>query len=329
MMTMGTVKVNTLRKDHETGICSAVITGATGMIGLALISYLLKQQIEVLAIIRPNSSKGAHLPKNPLLKVEECDLACLKGLQEKGFGRYDAFFHLGWDSTFGENRNDMYLQNLNIRYTLDSVELAMKLGCHVYVGAGSQAEYGQSLSKLGPDTPTFPQNGYGMAKLCAGQMSRVMCEGYGIRHEWARILSIYGPYDNPNTMIMTGIKDFLEGKRPVFTKGEQLWDYLYVEDCVRALHFIAQKGKPSQIYTIGSGEVRTLGEYINIIRDLSNPLAELGLGERPYADNQVMHLQADISKLSEDTGFVPQICFEEGIENTIFWVKEGMDNEKN
>jgi len=323
------VAMNLALKSDNREIHSAVITGATGMIGLALMKYLVKRKIKVLAVIRPGSAKREWIPDDSLIKIKECDLADLGALPDKDLGNYDVFFHLGWDSTFGDSRNHMYLQNSNIRYTLDSVELARRLQCRIYVGAGSQAEYGPVLEKLKPETPAFPVNGYGMAKLCAGQMSRLMCENYGIRHEWARILSIYGPYDNPGTLVMSGIRDFLKGRESSFTKGEQLWDYLYVEDCARALYLIAEQGTASDVYVVGSGEARPLAEYIEIIRDQSNPLVAPGLGKKPYGGGQIMHLQADISKLSEDTGFVPQICFEEGIRNTIFWVKKGINNEDN
>lgn len=69
-------------------------------------------------------------------------------------------------------RNDMPAQIENIRYTIDAVRTAAAMGCRVFVGTGSQAEYGRVDGVLRADTPTNPENGYGMAKLCAGQMSR-------------------------------------------------------------------------------------------------------------------------------------------------------------
>lgn len=84
----------------------------------------------------------------------------------------DAFFHLAWAHTIGAGRNDMPAQIENIRYTIDAVRTAAAMGCRVFVGTGSQAEYGRVDGVLRADTPTNPENGYGMAKLCAGQMSR-------------------------------------------------------------------------------------------------------------------------------------------------------------
>lgn len=96
----------------------------------------------------------------------------------------------------------------NIQYTLDAVELASRIGCKKFVGAGSQAEYGRVEGVLSASTPVFPENGYGIAKLCAGQMSRILCEQKQIEHIWTRILSIYGPYDGENTMIMSSIENY-------------------------------------------------------------------------------------------------------------------------
>ena len=61
----------------------------------------------------------------------------------------------------------------------------------------------------GPTPPTRPENGYGMAKLCAGQMSRLECERLGLDHVWPRVLSVYGPYDGPSTMISSAIRTLL------------------------------------------------------------------------------------------------------------------------
>lgn len=68
--------------------------------------------------------------------------------------------------TIGEKRNDLYMQNLNIKYTLDAVELARRLGCNTFIGAGSQAEYGRVDGIISPNTPTNPENRIWYCKTC-------------------------------------------------------------------------------------------------------------------------------------------------------------------
>ncbi len=305
-----------------------VITGATSMIGINLIQYMSQFGIEILAIIRKDSKKRNRLAKYTNVTVVECNLEDLQNLSISN-KNYDTLIHLAWDVTFGQERNNMYIQNLNVKYTLDAVQLAKRLGCHTFIGAGSQAEYGRVEGLLSNNTPTNPENGYGMAKLCAGQMSRILANQLGIRHIWTRILSIYGPYDGKKTMVMSSIIEMLEGKSPDYTKAEQMWDYLYVEDCAKAIYLLGEKGQNNQIYCIGSGKKKPLKEYIAIIRNQIDPKIELKLGTRDYAPNQVMNLCADIENLTRDTGFVPEIDFQEGIKRTIDWYKGETKNEEN
>lgn len=302
-----------------------ILTGGTGMLGLALIQLFIQKKIEVLVIVRPGSKRRNAIPVSDYVKVIECDLLNLSKVKGQIKDNYDAFFHFAWDGTFGESRNDMQLQNQNIKAALDAVELAKAAGCTTFLGAGSQAEYGRVDGiKLGPDTPTKPETGYGIGKLCAGQMTRILCQQMGMKHIWVRILSTYGPHDGLHTMVMSGIIKMLNQERPQYTKGEQMWDYLYCEDAARAFYLAAEQGIDGSVYCIGSGQVRPLAEYITVIRDTIDPDIEIGFGEVPYYDKQVMYLCADIENLQRDTGFQPEISFEEGIRRTVQWYKEEM-----
>ena len=304
-----------------------VITGATGMVGATLSEQLLDDGIEVTAIIRPSSSKIENLPQNPLMHVIECDIDNLLDLKKILSKDYDTFYHVAWGGAYGNSRDDVSLQLKNVKDTLDAVKLAHHIGCNVFIGAGSQAEFGPVEGIISDTLPKNPATGYGIAKLTACRMSRLLCEQYGIRHNWGRIVSTYGPRDNSYTMVMSSIINMLDGKRMKFTKGEQIWDYLYGGDCSRAFYLIGKNGKNGKAYTIGSGQTKQLKDYIKIIRDIVNPELEIGIGEIDYYPNQVMKLSADISELSEDTGFVPQVSFEEGIRKTIDWYR-GKSNAK-
>lgn len=300
----------------------AVITGATGAIGMALIHNLIRHGNSVLVLCRADSPRSMRIPDHPLVTKMNCSLAQMAEFSLPQSEPYDVFFHFAWEGTTGEARNDMMLQNANVRHTLEAVELAKRLGCRSFIGAGSQAEYGRVEGRLTPDMPAFPENGYGMAKLCAGQMSRVLCETLGLRHIWVRILSVYGPYDGYGSMVMSTLRKFRNGEMPCFTPGEQVWDYLYSEDAAAALTALAEKGRHGNIYCLGSGEPRPLKEYILAIRDAVAPDAPVGLGKIPYAPKQIMHLCADITALQSDTGFAPKISFEEGIRKTATWFAE-------
>ena len=304
----------------------AIVTGPTGAVGRALIESLIENGVEVLAVTRKNTKRLSNIPDSPLVRNVGLDLSGIKELPDivKDLpGKYYAFYHLGWADTFGEDaRNDVKSQLMNVGFAVDALEAAAKIGAGVFIGAGSQAEYGRYEGALSGSTPAFPENGYGIAKLAAGEFTRVRASQLGIKHIWVRILSVYGPCDGKGTMIMSTISSLLQGECPSLTQGEQLWDYLYSKDAGRALFLLGEKGKDKSIYCLGSGASRPLREYMEELRDMIDPALPLGIGERPYSKNQVMKLVADISALTEDTGFVPSYSFSEGIKETIDWVRK-------
>lgn len=310
-------------------ISGIVITGPTGAIGMALIQKCIQEGIHVLAIVHRGSRRKHNIVQHPLIRVVEADMEEYGTLSPPSDIRYDVFYHLAWQGTFGEARNDMLLQTENIRDTVEAVKLAKRLGCRCFVGAGSQAEYGRVQGKLSGDMPAFPENGYGMAKLCAGQMSRQVCAEQNIRHVWIRILSVYGPYDGEKTMVMSTLQKMLRQEATSFTKGEQLWDYLYSEDAGNAMLLAGRKGKNGRIYCLGSGQAAPLSDYIKTMQRITGSNGKLGIGELPYAKGQVMHLCADIKALSQDTGFQPAVRFEEGIKRTVGWLREHEENQRN
>ncbi|MDE7305895.1 MAG: NAD(P)-dependent oxidoreductase [Clostridia bacterium] len=294
-----------------------MITGATGAIGTALINELIKDGVEVLIFCRKDSKRVSLLPNHPLVTIKYCALDELEKVENDTGKTYDTFYHFAWDGTFGADRNDLYRQNLNVKYSLDAVAAAKRFGCKRFIGAGSQAEYGRSDNKLSATTPTFPENGYGIAKLCAGQLTRLTAAQLEITHIWVRILSVYGPHDGANTMVSSSIQKFKNGQAAQFTKGEQLWDYLYSGDAAKAFALLGDKGKDGKVYVLGSGNERPLKDYINDIAAVVNPQAEIKFGAVPYSDKQVMRLCADISELTQDTGWKPETEFKQGIKNIL------------
>ena len=300
----------------------AVVTGPTGAIGTALCADLAAQGIRVIAVCRPGSARANKVPNSPLIRTVFCELGELGHLPELIGEKADAFFHFAWAHTIGPGRNDMTPQIQNIQYTIDAVRSAHQLGCRVFIGAGSQAEYGRVEGVLTAQTPCNPENGYGIAKLCAGHMSRIEAQSLGMDHIWARILSVYGPGDGALTMITGTIRQLLNGEEPALTAGIQAWDYLYSGDAAAAFRLMAQHGVNGKTYVLGGGKAQPLRVYVEQLRDAIDPALPLGFGKVPYGPLQVMHLEADISELQADVGFVPQISFREGICATIAYQKE-------
>ena len=290
---------------------SIIVTGATGAVGSAVVRRALDKGMGVTCIVHKGSKRLGNLPQSEGVHIVECDLRdyCTLNID----GQYDAFIHMSWEKTFGASRDDAEVQTRNIQYTLDAVQLAHRSGCSVFVGAGSQAEYGVQSVDLTPDLPVKPESGYGIAKYAAGKLSAMLCKNLSMRQCWVRILSVYGPNDGENSLISYLIREFKAGNSPLLTKCEQMWDYLYADDAADAILAVAEKGVDGKAYPLGSGNGRRLSEYVEDIKNAINPSIEVQFGAKEYYPHQPMHLVADISELSKDTGWMPKHRFIQGI----------------
>ena len=293
------------------------------MIGVALIEECLRHDIEIYAVVRSSSGKAGRLPLNDKIHLTDCSLEDLSDLPGRIPGGCDTFYHIAWGNT-GEARNkSTELQSRNIFYTLQAVRTAAELGCRRFIGAGSQAEYGpMDVEKISPDSPVNPSTPYGASKLAAGHLAGMLCRELGMECIWPRIFSVYGKYEKETTMVASGLRKMLAGEPTEFTPAMQRWDYLYSRDAGRAFYLIGEKGKGGSVYCVGSGQARPLKEYIEEMAALTGA-GKPGIGAKPYPPGAVMNLCADIGTLTGDTGFIPEYTFEQGIRETIEWIKAG------
>lgn len=288
-----------------------IVTGATGAVGSAVVRRAVDKGMDVTCIVHQGSKRLGNLPQSDNVHIVECNLQDYRTLSLDG--QYDAFIHLSWEKTVGASRDDAEVQTRNIQYTLDAVQLSHRCGCSVFVGAGSQAEYGVQSVDLTPDLPVKPESGYGIAKYAAGKLSAMLCRSLGMRQCWVRILSVYGPNDGENSLISYLIREFKAGNSPQLTKCEQMWDYLYADDAADAILAISEKGVDGKAYPLGSGKGHRLSEYVEDIKNAINPSIEVQFGAKEYYPHQPMHLVANIQEIIGDTGWKPESVFKQRI----------------
>lgn len=138
-----------------------IVTGATSMIGVALIEEAVKHNVEVYAIVRSNTSRAGRLPETDFIHVVYSDLDRLQdavGIPDD----CEVFYHFAWAGTNKEMHDDPIVQEGNIKHTLDAVDLAYKCGCKKFIGAGSQAEYGPTDGRIDDNTRFKPVTSYGI-----------------------------------------------------------------------------------------------------------------------------------------------------------------------
>ena len=291
---------------------NVAITGATGFIGAAVVAELLAGGAHVTVLLRADSNcarlaamKGFKVLTYSTLLSEET----IHALSEQ---QPDIFIHCAWRGVGGNQRNEAFQIIGNIPLTIDSVELAATVGCSQWIGLGSQAEYGNQDRRMNEYCPLQPTTVYGKAKLAAGVAALALCDTHKMAGVWLRVFSTYGPADAPHWFIPYVIQEFLGGRTPKLTKCQQLWDYLYVTDAARAIIATATSST-SGVFNLGSGLSRPLKDYIEVIRSELGSSLEPAYGVVQYRPDQVMHLEADITRLTAATGWRPHTDITQGI----------------
>lgn len=314
-----------------------IVTGATGMIGMAVIRSLLKRNVEkIYAVVQPNSERINRIPKSDHVIVVECALADYKNLSHLINDKCDVFYHFARCATKNKQtgcENDVYTFWNNVGYSLNALHAACELQCQTFVGAGSQAEYGSNREKIQrPLDVTNPDTMYGVEKVSTYSFLALEAKKCGINLQWVRIFSVYGIYDRNTTMIMSVLDKMMRNETINMTKCEQQWDYLFEDDAGDALYYIGEHSKESSIYCLGSGECHSLKFYVEEMKSIVQSSSQINYGVIPYTANSVMNLHADIFSIKEITGWEgPKVSFSDGI--LAIWESkksyEGKDYEEN
>ncbi len=298
-----------------------IITGGTGFIGRWLTDELIKNGVNVTLIVRDGSRISKGFKKSPLFSFVEGDIDTIDMsiFVEK---KYDCFYHLAWDGVASDKKNDVDVQLHNIKLAISAMELCKKLGCQRFIAAGTVAEYVFSKDIMNFSEKQTPNDMYGAAKTSTHYFLEVRSRQLRQDFNWVIIPSTFGEYREDNNIITYTIRTLLKGEKPSYGQLDQMWDFLYVGEVVKALRLIGEKGKSNTIYGIGSGVFKPLRDYIIKIRDIINPDLSLGIGERNDMDVQTFSSCVNTIDLIRDTGYTPTIKFEDGIKKTInYWKK--------
>ena len=163
---------------------------------------------------------------------------------------------------------------------------------------------------------------YSSAKVAADYMARTIAGSLGVEYLRAVISNIYGPGELSPRLVNTSIRKMLKGEHCAFSAGNQLYDFIYVDDAAKVFASIGEKGIPNRTYYIGSLEPKPLKNFLLQIRDCVDPSIEIGLGELPFNGVSLSYKEFDINAVKNDTGCIPEVSFQEGINRTIAWIKE-------
>ena len=175
------------------------------------------------------------------------------------------------------------------------------------------------------DTPIHTSSPYSSSKAAADLLVLAYHRTYGLPVTISRCSNNYGPYHFPEKLIPLMIANALNDKPlPVYGTGENVRDWLYVEDHCKAIDLIIHNGRVGEVYNVGGHNEKTNLEIVKIIcRELDKPESLITfVGDRKGHD---MRYAIDPTKIHNELGWLPETKFEDGIKKTIKWYLENRE----
>lgn len=297
-----------------------IVTGASGFIGKALVKRLLSEGYQVCVVVR-DSNKMNDI-KNDNLRIVQTALNEYRNLKEQIHDdSYDVFFHLAWDGTYGESFGDYHRQLNNAAYAVDALMSAIDLSCQRFVLIGTVVQLETKHYAVVDDCEPRISCIYGAAKDAAEMVCKTLAFQNKIAFNTAILASVYGEGDQSNMIQNVLIRALLKGESPKLVSGNNLYDWIYVDDVVSALIDIAEKGAENRTYYVGHRELQTFQELVRQTRNIIAPNVELIFGESK--DKSVIDYSlVDREALFRDTGFECKADFKKSILKTAQWLRE-------
>ena len=330
---------------------TVLVTGGAGFIGSALVRQLIDETdckvvtVDKLTYAGNVESLGSALdhPRHRFVRADICDVSTIRHLLAEH--QPAAVYHLAAESHVDRSIDgpaDFVQTNLIGTYTM--LEESLRYWRTLPAPLGPQFRFlhvstDEVFGSLGEEghfsetTPYDPSSPYSASKAGADHLARAWHRTYGLPLLVTNCSNNYGPYHFPEKLIPLTIQKAFAGDRlPVYGRGENVRDWLYVDDHVRALRLVVHKGVPGRTYNVGGGNER---RNIDVVRTICALLDELrpdpaGAHERliEFVTDRPGHdlrYAIDASRIRDELGWQPLENFDSGLRRTVSWYLEHQD----
>ncbi len=293
-----------------------LVTGATGFIGRQALPFLSRRDYEVHAL-----TSRPPLADSSTVEWHHADL--FNDDQTRTLiadVRPSHLLHFAWYAEPGK----FWHSKENFRWVEASLSLLRHFADHGgkrVVVSGSCAEYDWSFGVCSEEsTARHPATPYGTCKNALQEALLKICAARGLSGAWGRIFFLYGPDEHRAKLVASVITSLLQGKVARCTHGNQVRDFLHVEDVASA--FVALlDSKVEGAVNIASGNPTTIRDIVLMVADECEARERVAFGAIPAPANEPPILVADVRRLREEVGWEPAYQIGAGIEQTVQWWK--------
>jgi dTDP-glucose 4,6-dehydratase len=315
-------------------VATALVTGGAGFIGANLVRFLRKERPDWTVVNVDKLTYAGNLSNLAGVEVGD-NYVFIHGdiaepsVLERLWSRteIDFVFHLAAETHVDRSLKDVrpFLRT-NIEGTSALIDICRAAGVKKFVYVSTDEVYGptprDSGVKLGEDAPFRPGNPYSATKAAADLLCQAASNSFEFPVVIARPTNNYGSYQHPEKFLPLMATNLLTGGQvPVYGKGEQMRDWLYVEDTCRALLLLAEQGEVGKAYNIaGTGLIPNLEFAREVLRILR--LDEDCLTFVPDRPGHDFAYSIDDTRIRSELGFAERTGLEDGLLRTVYWYKE-------
>lgn len=296
-----------------------LVTGATGCVGQHVLPRLVERGWEVWGV----RSRTAA-PNVADVRWTTADLLAgqdvVRIIDE---ARPTHLLHLAWSIAPGKwaaaPENFQW-----VRASLNLLTAFREAGGSRVVSAGSCLEYDWNYGYCSEArTPCAPHTVYGTCKHALQQLASAMATSGGFSSAWGRIFFLYGPHEHPDRLVASVVRSLLASQPARTSHGQQVRDYLYVEDVADAFVRLLESGVQGPI-NIASGQAVALKEIVLRLGELTSRPDLIQLGAIPAAATDTPLVVADVTRLRTELGWTPAWDLTRGLGATIDWWRANM-----
>jgi UDP-glucose 4-epimerase len=313
---------------------SALVTGATGFIGSALVKRLLAEGVQVTCLLRsrPRASGAlTALADARVIELPSFHIAELKAQLTETSA--DTVFHLASYGVQQQDRDTGQLLEGNVALLCNLLEATAKWPLRRFLHAGSCSEYGLPVHEgtLISETQSLrPTSLYGAAKAAAFKFGNALAHRLTMPFVTLRLFGVYGSHEAPQRLAPYLIHRLKHDQTVDLTPGEQVRDFLYEDDVTDA--FLAAAAADSlqfyEAYNVCSGHATRIRDFGEAVADaLGKPRELLHWGERAYRTDEPMWQVGDNRRFAEAAAWSPQVSVPEGIRRMISAAKKKNERE--
>lgn len=305
-----------------------LITGASGFVGSCLLRRLAANGEEVHILTRQESNKWRIVDILDHIKEHQVDLrdrsTLLKVLSEI---RPDIIYHCAAYGARPFQHDPFKSAEVNLMGTVNLVEALMKIGYESLIHTGSSAEYGKKDKLMTEQDLLEPNTVYGATKAAASLFCQATARSKRQPILILRLMSPYGPYDEPKRLIPAVIRKCLAGEDPELSSGEQSRSFFFIEDLIDLyLQVPFSQWSPGEIVNVGPEGQYSVRDIATKIIKLTGASVQPLLGALPPREFDTDYWLADMTKVKSIFGWTPKIDIDEGLRRTIEWYDTFTEN---